>query len=504
MFNINLNHITAENLAKVTPLPAMFEQAPWKYLDISQFDWDSEHTNLQQRAITTFDKLYRNEGQDISLFDVLALLVIEQDRWEDKQVAHKVCDSLWKSMINSTNQTVCLNTCLLFTVHYVQSPEFYTEISINKQAMFDSLKITLHKASREYTWRDDALKKISQTLVANQPKQFAVLAFEHQQAVESLQKYAKLSISKTFIAQSQDEWMNRYFALGTKQPKQLSAYEDAIIIHLKRKNGVAYAVEQAKMIFDHPYFGDKNDLTKLESKVKPFETIFEWLKEWSSNDDFMALLDSDYRSVLRCWLGSGNYYQLENIINYIAEYSGDKDNERRTKRRFNFWTDYQNYFIDNYLLIPQKDWTQYTKYFMQKNIIKIDGGNYPLALIKVAVSGKIYYIIQTFIADNRNSDLIMTPCVDEIDQQIRNTVFNYAVIRNIQPVLIHDHSSWWQYDLVKSLKIFGMNNSKNKTYNTELDERERALRIWYNQHKKNEHYGRFLDSCALSYQRYFG
>lgn len=520
MFNINLNHITAENLAKVTPLPAIFEQAPWKYLDISQFDWDSEHTNLQQRAISTFDKLYGNDGQDISLFDVLALLVIEQDRWQDKQVAHKVCDTLWQSMINSPNQTTCLNSCLLFTSHYVQSPEFYTEILDSKRAMFDSLKTTLQTASQDYTWHDDTLKQISQTIIiSNQPKQFAVLAFQRQLAVETLQKYANLHISKIFKTQSQDEWMNNYFALGTKQPKQLPSYKDALIIHLKRKNGVAYAVEQAKMIFDHPYFGGKRDLTKLESKVKPFETIFEWLKEWESDADFIELLDGDYRTVLRCWLGSGNYYQLENVIDMIArENDLNYHTNSITMNRFLFWSNYQIHFIDNWLLIPDKDWHKYPKAHGLSNVKNMHGGDYPIALLKV----KGYYFIQTFVATalGGGADLLATTELLKIDNELRQPhYFDYQVIKTIKLAIIHDHMMLWQNDMALCLESINilMANPKNfvitptvvrsfpqKIKAEEPEERKTAIKRWYNNRKFTNEYGVDLKRCALSYQRYFG
>ncbi len=277
---------------------------------------------------------------------------------------------------------------------------------------------------------------------------------------------------------------------------------------LTEESILQFAVDRAKLIFDNPYFDVGEDLQKLESKTKKFKDIYQWLKSWSDNVEFKNRLGLEYLPILRCWIGAGNYYQLEKEVRKISIANDEHIREKGKNislNRYFFWTNYQQYIVDYYILIPRNGGYMYDNINKSENFRYIDNGHLtddvpPMIILKF----DNYYFIQPLVLTATNCELTMTKEMVFMERMLQNTSIDVSKIKNLEPCLIHDFYFGWQQELVIILKMFDIHTKSNTIKVTEhggksfmidinnpLDkdeklQRESNLRSWYfnaNRHK---------------------
>lgn len=515
-FIADFSHINADTM-KLLIHQSLFDNMPWQTLDLSVLQEVDIDADLKKRAEQKFDTLKINQTSAFSVIDVLALVIIENEEWKNKVIAKTVTNNWWLSALEMEDQQA-LYASLVLVLQYQRNPELYEKFA-NIYALKALIGMLL--ADDSYKWQDNMLKLSVKALLSQQPSHFATVALENHITVHQLLSKHKLPVSTDFESKANEEWLALYLKLTEKQ---LSSYSRAINPYLKRRSDIHSAVSRAESIFSNRYF--KTDLSTLEKQTHKFTDIHIWLKEWNKNPAFKQLLGKEYQQILRCWLGAGNYYQLEKAVRYIAQVNDEdiESNRSISINRYIFWTNYQQHIIDYWLLIPSNQQAKYQPIFATANIKLVSKEstlNYSSSMIAENVASvptvllkfDDYYFIQPLVNTGGKADLVMTSSVALLDSALQPNEIESHVFNNIELNLIHDHMFLWQRDMAMCLKeifkiimgnpnrfvytpTFGdsfINPSKNIDHKGRLENIERWYK--YSRHKDE------LDKYAISYQK---
>lgn len=515
-FAVNFSRINADTMKSLTH-QSLFDIMPWQTLDVGVLQEVNIDADLKKRAEQKFDTLKINQTNTFSVIDVLALVIIKNKEWQNKAIAKMVANNWWVSALEMDDQQA-LYASLVLVLQYQRDPELYEKFA-NTDAL-KALTATL-LADNSYQWQDNTLKLLVKAVLSQQPIRLATLAIENHITIHQLLSKHKLPVRKGFESKANTEWLALYLKLTEKQ---LITYSHTINYYLTRRSDIRFAVSRAELIFSNRYF--KTDLSTLEKQTHKFTDIHTWLKEWSKNPEFKQLLGKEYQQILRCWLGAGNYYQLEKAVRYIAQVNDEdiESNRSISINRYMFWTNYQQHIVDYWLLIPYSQQGKYSPIFATANIklvSKKSSLNYSSSMITENVASvptvllkfDNYYFIQPLVNTGGKADLVMTSSVALLDTALQSNEIESSVFDNIEPSLIHDHMFLWQRDMAMCLKerfniimsnpdrfvytpTFGdsfVNPTKSIDHKGRLENIER----WYTYSRyKNE-----LDKYAISYQK---
>ena len=520
-FSIDFSRINASRMLSLT-YHRLFDTMPWQTLDLSVLQEVTIDADLKKRAEQKFDTLKIAHTDSFDIIDVLALVIIDNDEWQNKTTVKVVTHNWWLSALERHNQQA-LYASLVLILQYHRSPKLYENFA-NTHALKALTAAML--ASNSYQWQDNTLQLAVKAVLSNSPSNFAALALRDQMTTNQLLHEHKLPVSTDFEHQAIEEWLTLYLKLTEKQ---LLDHSDTINHYLKRKSDIHFAISRAELIFSNRYF--KTDLSTLEKQTHKFSDIHTWLKEWNKNPEFKRLLDKKYQQILRCWLGAGNYYQLEKAVRYIAQVNEENIDENRSVsiNRYIFWTNYQQHIVDYWLLIPANQQDKYYPIFTTANIKLVSSKNglrqvnslttenvssVPTVLLKF----DDYYFIQPLVSSGGKADLIMTNSVLLLDTALQSDEIDSDVFDNIEPCLIHDHMFLWQRDMAMCLKEnfkIMMGNLNKFVYTPtfgdsfihpkkSIDHKARLENIerWYRYSRySNERYSNELDKYAISYHK---
>ena len=505
-FKVDFSHITADNLT-MPVYQSLFDVKPWQDLDLSVLNINVSDLDLNSRAKIVFNTLKFMPMDDFNVLDVLALITVSHD--EENIVNLNKVSAHW--LESALNHNHALNATLIFLFSLIQTDE--TKNHIANQALLKRL-IQQIKISNKSSWKDKMLYEFVKNAMADNGKNLALLALNHGMTCKELfDKYA-FGIKKSIRQTSEQEWLSAYLK---SDPNIIQRHLQYNIIqrYLNQKTDVNFAIKRAKTIFDHKFFS--KNLATLENQTHQFKDIFEWLKQWSANPDFMSGFDVHHLQILRCWLGAGNYYQLEKMVGEIAKINNEniQENSSISINRYIFWKNYQQHILDYYLLIPNSQKAKYynikdtnLKYMNDNQTNK--NYNVPTILIRF----RQCYFIQPLVSYGSVVDLLATIDFDLIDNSLNQTLFNSQVFSEITPCLIHDHKFLWQSDMAKTLKEdFYINMSDEKRFvitpslieNTQKEtwskqkhkDRLKALNEWHNKSHRQD----ALDIYAISYHK---
>lgn len=515
-FTVDFSRINADNMKLLIHQP-LFDTMPWQALDLSVLQEVNLDVDLKKRAEKKFDTLKIAHTDSFDVIDVLALVIVDNDEWQNKTTAKTVARNWWLSVLKSHNQQA-LYASLVLVLQYHRDPKLYEKITnTHTLKALNSALLTVNS----HDWSDDTLKLVVTAILADSPNHLASLALDKHLTTQQLLQQYKLPISDTFEHRMRAEWLTLYLKLPENK---LQAYGNTINNYLNQKPDINFAVNRAELIFSNRYF--KTDLSALEKQTHKFTDIHKWLKEWNKSSEFKQLLNKKYQQVLRCWLGAGNYYQLEKAVRYIAQVNEEKINENKSIsiNRYIFWTNYQQHIVDYWLLIPANQQSRYHPIFATANIKLIHNKvtiNHPKSTITenifavptVLLKFDEYYFIQPLVHSAGKADLVMTNSVALLDKVLQYDEIENGVFDNIEPCLIHDHMFLWQRDMALCLKedfnimmgdpsrfIYTPNISDSFTHpRKSIDHKARLENIerWYRYSShKNE-----LDKYAISYQK---
>lgn len=435
---------------------SLFDTMPWQTLDLKILQEVNIDADLKKRAEQKFDTLKIAQTTSFGVIDVLALAIIENEEWQNKNTARTVTHHWWMSALDMDNQQA-LYASLVLVLQSHRDPKLYQRFA-NIHAL-NALTAAL-LADSDYQWQDNTLKLAVKAILSNSPSRFAALALENQMTTQQLIQKHKLPINTDFEHKASSEWLTLYLKLTEKQ---LLTHSKTINNYLNGKLGIHFAVNRAELIFSNRYF--KADLSTLEKQTHKFTDIHKWLKEWNTNPEFKQLLDKKYQQILRCWLGAGNYYQLEKAVRYIAQVNDEdiKNNRSISINRYIFWTNYQQYIMDYWLLIPSSQQGKYHPIFSTANIKLIHNrpswgyanskmtenmASVPTVLLKF----DDYYFIQPLVSSGGKADLIMSNSVALLDEALQADEIESHIFDKIDVCLIHDHMFLWQRDMALCLK----------------------------------------------------
>lgn len=459
MFDIDLSSIKADKMKVLQPT-SIFAQMPWKALDLSLIQHLNFDQDLTERAEQAIKQLKNGIIDGLDELDVLAMLISFHEIWQDNQQTKKICENLAMSALKTNNQNT-LRLILMLCFHYHRNTKFYDNLSYGNilKHLIQCFKNSQDRLLQGL-WKDKSYGQAVVAVLNDQSVELAKIAIEKRQHISQLFKIYRLSVKKEIKYQAEQDWLNRYFNLDEQSLKLLNP---AITIWLNREsNDIDYAIKTTQFIFDHHYF-PKNipqELPILEQKTKKFVHIYEWLKKWSKNQQYMNALnrlDLKYVKILRCWLGTGNYYQLEQLVREIAMLHGEFHPNKGSisLHRYIFWTNYQQHILDYYLLIPQNRQELYRN-IMEKANSKLmttliqEEMNVPVVLLKFDK----YYVIQPLVLTASQVDLIMTEEIEKIENGLANHLFNSSILSTVEPCLIHDHYNLWQNDMALTLRDY--------------------------------------------------
>lgn len=485
MFKIDFSHITATQL-KPFDYQSLFNTEPWSFLDLEVLADIDLDMDLTSRAINTFSELAIKPTDSLDILDILAMITVKNDNWQQKKLAEKVANNWWLSLINHMNRQKELLSTLVFVLQYQNNPDFYQQFA-NTNALI-SLTNTLKKGEK-HTWHDKNLEFVSVCLITENPKNFAEFTLLNQYTIKKIRQNYPLPMKDSFIKEARTHWLNAYLELSEKE---LEEYRQIIQEWLNEKTDINFAVERTKLIFDNPYFS--KDLPTLENQTHKFGDIFHWLKHWSKTPKFRILLGVDYGRVLNAWLGAGNYYQLKKVIEQISKINQEyNDTTKRSVSRYTFWERYQQYILDFFLIIPYAQQHKYANLQTENimgniRIAKMTNTQYlyPVILLKFDK----YYFIQTLVGKAPEVDLMMTKDVQTLDKATQEENFNPDITKQVTPCLIHDHYQYWQQDLSYILaKDFQISTKKEQNIKqiTINPERQKLVKTWLKRRKDSPH-----------------
>lgn len=512
LFSIDLSHINADAMIPLLHKP-IFSSSPWQMLDLSSLQGLDIQTNLRQLSEENFYELVLGKIKNFNIIDVLALTVIQNNDWYDSELAKTVAENWWLSVLDKNNRKA-LQASLMLVLQYHNDSKSYQGLPSSEALGY--LKQAF-SSQNETLWSDNILRLSVQSILENRPSRLATLALDNEMTVNQLIKNYSLPVKTEFRKNASNEWLTLYLTL-TEQ--QLSRYSKAIQNFLCQKNNIQFAVTQAELIFNNRYF--KKDLSALEKQTHKFIDIHGWLKDWNKNSEFQKLLDNQYKSILRCWLGAGNYYQLEKAVRYIAQINLENIQQNRSIsiNRYMFWTNYQRYIIDYWLLIPASQQSKYYPIFATTNIKLINNKNHlryfdsivtrnlasvPTVLLKF----DNYYFFQPLVnrAGGKDSaDLIMTDNVQLLGNLLKSDNIDIHQFDKVEPCLIHDHMYLWQPDMASSL-LEQFNITMKESFirsNNKINHKERLnyIESWYNSSRFKELLGRYATSYQKRHKRH--
>lgn len=488
-FIIDLLSIKADNL-KPFQYRELFNTKPWSELDLSVLNGLDLTIDLSTRAKIKFEELQKGTVENFDVLDVLALTTIDNQKWQDKVISKRVGEHWWRCLLSDAKKRDALYASLIFCIYY-QDKNF-----VNR-CMVDSL-IDCLLVNNKNNWYDKNLEYIVGCILKNNVKALAEFALSNFFDIELLFKKYPLPVNNYFKTNLEKYWLNSYLRLPSSD---ITGYDDMISCWLSQKNDIDFMVERAKQIFDNDYFS--KDLKRLEIQTHKFVNIYQWLKKWSVHPSFKAKLDIHHLQILRCWIGAGNYYQLEKTVRKISQIHNEhlKDKGKNISlNRYFFWTNYQRFIVDYYLLLPKDSYYLYDSIDKNENIKLLTKNHlgsklYPIIVLRF----EEYYFIQPLVFKSPECELVMTADVDFLDSKFNQKSIDISELLSVEPCLIHDFCFGWQQPLVVFLKDFGIYTtssmikvsenssgidfeidvSKKLNYTEEKD-RKRQLDFWFN------------------------
>lgn len=494
LFTLDFSKITNDEM-KVFSYQSLFDTAPWKHLDLSDVKSLSSDIDLEKQAKNAFEQLRSDTYSNINVLDILALLVVENKQYEFITITNTVCYHWWQSVLLPNKQTE-LRATLLFLLQCHK----FSETNFGNAYVIEGLRKQLSNPDMP-KWTDDWLEYLVICILGNHYSSLSYRCFEHHLMIDDILKKYKLPIKKDFKENAKNDWWEFYF---NASENALNGYQTVIHSYFNKITKTEDAIKQALFIFDHPYFAHKS-LEKLEKKTHKFGDIYVWLKKWSNQPDFIKSLDAHHRQILRCWIGAGNYYQLETIVKYIATLNNEKWKESRSisLNRYLFWKSYQQQILDYWLLLPDK-YLKLLEKFKDGNFKPIKMGQYDKLFLEpiILLRFEHYYFMQPLVHNATIANLLMFEKTDELDNAVNQPIFQMETLSNAKPCLVHDHSYLWQFDMAMTLaENFNINSPTGHIFRQptteQCEDRLSKIEYWY----KNLDKTKWDNNVFISYHK---
>ncbi|WP_436897637.1 hypothetical protein [Acinetobacter gyllenbergii] len=377
---------------------------------------------------------------DLELIQVFALMGWENNQWKSKN-GKKAMYHLWLSALDKDQQGKSIFRHIMTLRVILADTERYPA----PKDVIQTMRIGLENLIRSGEWKHLKNINILQSLITQNAKILAEIAFQQNKSVLQLIQEAGFPVKLPIVKDAEIYWLNLWVAANERQ-RQLLRQE------LKQVLTYSLPLEQQQKITK--IILNSNALPKnvkdLEDKVKDFPELVTWLSSCAKNPDLILNFSHDEKQRLACWIGTGNYEALRKILITVVR-SHSIDDVNKTANRYIFWKNYRTLFEESWLLLPEKIFNQNEIHL--NNVKKIADYSYPVIVIRIMNK----FIFQSFLGDASQNDLLMTDDIAQVEKLIYQDTIYYEQFKNLNLVLIHDHAFKWQVDLAYTLdKHFGI------------------------------------------------
>jgi hypothetical protein len=465
--------------------------------------------SLQYRLVDPkdlFDQLIKST-LEIDLIQVLALMGWEGGDWKTPygQYAMK---NWWHSVLQQDhNKTGSYLTSVMILRSVLADTEKYPAPKDVVLVMRQVLQQLITESKLKHIAHVDVLD----ALLQEDAKKLAQIALKKQLIVTDLIQQSRLPQKLPTVQQAGFEWLELWIGVPQNQRKKLRLPLQQM---LHQRLTIEQQAHYARIIFHHQAFSNQIDYLRLE--VKHYPELVAWLSACARQSEFKALLTTQERQWLNCWIGTGNYESLREILMDIAKSTNDPQDEKRTDSRYIFWHSYQALFQEAWLFLPQT-------YFQKNksnltNIKEIQGTEHATIVLKL----KGYYIFQYFLGTASQINLLVTKDVKWVERILNQKMISNDDLLQLNLLLIHDHEYKWQSDLAftleKHFKIqpeqqriryplengsYGFSSYQKDVKNPEHErKRKQVVSRWLHNNVKNQFVPEVYHKAALTAKRY--
>lgn len=444
------------------------------------------------------------EPIEINVMQTFALMGCHNKHWKTPD-GEQAMLNWWLSVIEEDRKDHPLPRLIMVLRSILADTERYPAPKDVVQVMAQVLQELIQKGK----WGCDRHLDLLQALVQNQPKKLARIALDQQCSVMKCIQNAKFPSKLLIVQEANLEWLSLWI---TEHKVQREILRHALNQVLGNNLDMVAKQSLATVILNHHHF--TIDKKALEKAVKDYPELVAWLSYCARSSDFKKGLSNSQRQILGIWIGTGNYESLKSILTDIAWTTADNSDVEKTSNRYIFWKNYQFFFQEAWLLLPESLYNAHQSQL--PNIKKVQGTEYPIVVLKI----QDYFVFQYFLGSAAKNDLLMTDDVDRVESILNQTDIFNDELRSVNLVLIHDHFFKWQSDLAYTLdehfqlpaidKKVHITNTFIANYQQEVGKREfidtrkewKNLPNWVKNHLKRNYLPSVYQRAALTVKRY--
>lgn len=399
-----------------------------------------------------FEKLQYGIIKDLDLLQTFTLMGWDDNLWKIP-TGYKAMQNWWLSAFHQEDKgdknlriVMILRIVLADTERYPAPKDVVQLMGKVFQDLFESGKCNF---KIDY----DVLNAI----VSKIPKELAKISFLQKKSVIEVIQASGFPNKLPIIEDANEEWLKLWFHANHNQRTPLN---NKLIETLNTFSNLNTHIRLTNLILND--INLPRDIFHLKQEVKKFPEIAEWLKKVKSVNKskntlikyYQSLHPENAKQLLSCWIGVGNYEQLKVMIYNLADlhYSDNDEwtikSRKAQKNRYLFWEDYQFFFEEIWLLLPQKYQYISEKYAID-NIRNLEGFYYPIAVFKIGSN----YIFQPFVSKATQANLFaINDSQDELESLLNepNISMNQLLSRDV--IFKHEHNLGWQPELREILK----------------------------------------------------
>ena len=392
---------------------------------------------------------------DLNLIQVFALMGWDDHQWKssDGKIAMK---NWWLSALNKEKEGDPRLRLVMVLRAILADTERYPAPKDIVKVMCEVLQQLIR--SGEWGQDQDSHAVLVALLADDVEVQLAQLAIQQCQTVFKMVEVAKFPTKLPIIQDANIEWLRFWLESNKLQRQNL---RQALNELLHRDLALEQQLQFASLILKHRDFSESIEL--LERKVKDYPELVAWFSACARQSEFKSPLSLDERRYLNCWIGTGNYESLHGILMQVAQQTNDEGDVQKTESRYIFWRNYQHFFQEAWLLLPQQYFAQYKSNLV--NVKQVQGTDYPVVVLKIGD----YFIFQYLLGTAAKNDLLMTDDILGVEKILNQNIVLDMQLQNLNLVLIHDHLHRWQADLAYTLhQHFKIEAKDQKVYFTHL------------------------------------
>ena len=251
---------------------------------------------------------------ELDLIKVFALMGWDNSDWKTQHGQYAM-KNWWLSALNQEKQHGEAQLLLVMTLRAILAD---TERYPAPKDVVQVMGQVLLKLIKEGYFKGQDHIEILEALITEDSKKLASIAILQGKTVTELMHRLWVPQKLPTVQHANLQWLNLWVQSNSQQRKLLRQPLNALLhSHL----GVEQQYQFAQIIFSHTSFSKQ--ISALEKEVKNYPELVAWLSSCARQIEFKTQLTTDERQQLNCWIGTGNYESLYEILMQIAQSTED-------------------------------------------------------------------------------------------------------------------------------------------------------------------------------------